>query len=248
MPEGVAEGERRISTVGCSKKVPVASALSPPLPTGTSAVRPALPLPTGKSAVRPTLPTGKLAVCPALPLPTGKLAVRPTLPTGKLAVRPARPCRLESWRYALPAPADIRVLLDILGGFAVAAILLERVERGTEYLAGGFFQHLFDGVQESFLSMRMPPFYQVNASRGYFSMCRGGLAAEGRAYSGGRLRAPGGCAATPACAGSPPPPPPLAGEGRAWAGFYTALPVLSIYGAIQAFQGKDFSDPLLGWL
>jgi hypothetical protein len=40
----------------------------------------------------------------------------------------------------------------------------------------------------------------------------------------------------------------LAGEGRAWAGFYTALPVLSIYGAIQAFQGKDFSDPLLGWL
>jgi len=31
----------------------------------------------------------------------------------------------------------------------------------------------------------MPPFYQVNASRGYFSMCRGGLAAEGRAW---RLR------------------------------------------------------------
>ncbi len=28
----------------------------------------------------------------------------------------------------------------------------------------------------------------------------GGLAAEGRAYGGGRVRAPGGCATTPACA------------------------------------------------
>src|SRR5579885_2102066 len=44
------------------------------------------------------------------------------------------------------------------------------------------------------------PLYQKDATS------ESGLAAEGRAYGGGRLRAPGGCATTPACAGFPPHP------------------------------------------